>query len=290
MRDEIRIANDSRSFSLTSAQAAARLVGGSSMAELAAEGALAMVDLGQDEYFVGRLVVDEDLLPEELDSWVLRLRRPLSLPDGKLRIAGHCDSRGCWETELDKQREWIPRGYVTMRGFDLEPGDYRLDVYVLGAARIVPRLLRQALGMRPLRWWREQDPRPAMPPWLGCQAFEDWDLQDPEGEDLWRRLAEEINAGRVAIEAPAGAGVAYLFHLVKDGDTSDSHQPDEHGVLRTYPFRPRRGMPRRPMDGTLRQLSALPPRIDTPQVERDDCFDWKDYGVNAAPDDGHGAS
>lgn len=284
MRVELRITSDGRSIGIASAAAAARLFGGTPVGDLAAEGALVAVDLGQDSSFVGRVVVDEELLPEEEASWLLHLRRPLAVPDGKLLIAGHCDPRSCWQSEHDKQLAWVPRGYVSMRGLDIEPGSYRLDLWVMAAACIAPRLIREALGETPLRWWREQDPRPPMPLWLGCQAFEDWDSQDPDGEALWRRLADEINTGAVAIERPGGAGISYVLQLSRGGDLAGCAEPDDHGWLRTYPFRRRRGEPRRPRDGELRRLSCLPPRIDTPHVERDDVREWRHYGVSLEPE------
>ncbi len=207
MRRDVHVYNESTGFVITSEGLAADRraddvelgsPGSRAWSRAVQDGRLLPVELVQDDPFVVRVVVDEDLTEEEEEERVGRLEARLELPDGRLALTGG--------SELLEEGREAARGYTQV--LKVAPGSYRLtlDAHLPGVNG--EQLRRQALGRKREAvgaYFRRTRPKKRFPAWLQawCAASPG---DDPGHEEAW----SDVEVGERAM-------VAFVVHLTKLG-------------------------------------------------------------------------
>ena len=172
-RQDLRLDNEATGWVLTSAglngkpAKAFAKQGGRQWNEAVADGTLIPIELVQDDGFDVRVIVNDALSADEEAEWIDRLTWKLSIPDGRLVIAGGADYL-CGDRD--------ERDQVTV---DVVPGDYRVDVYthlysINGAACLAKAGVRES-GLK--RYYLQTRPDQPMPlrvqRWLDLETEHD---------------------------------------------------------------------------------------------------------------------
>lgn len=108
------------------------------------EGAFIPIELRQDDSFVVRVVVNDELTEAEVDEWVGKARFRIDVPNGELVIVGGRE----YITEISEWTEKHLCNYVRM--VNIPPGEYQLDLYSYVTSPNGLALMYQAEGIEDL--------------------------------------------------------------------------------------------------------------------------------------------
>jgi hypothetical protein len=186
MRQDLSVYNEATGFTIHSGS-----MNGNTREELdedlcqsVRDGLVIPIELVQDNSLVVRVLVNEDLTPEEDEEWVGKIVSKLQVPCGKLVVEGGFDP----DTEDDDE---------FTASMQIPPGDYRVEVYALfyginGDYCCGAEEIGEPLGT----WFRRTRPGVEVPDVLKA-IFGDEPELDPGHEDEWEETDGEMESDQV---------------------------------------------------------------------------------------------
>lgn len=138
------------------------------------EGIFLPFELVQDDSFIIRVVLDEELSPQEQEEWVASSAHKLRIPDGKLAIIGG-GVEYLWGEDMDEFSRFL----------EVPRGDYLAEVYTYFHGANGSYCLNEIDPNEPIgAYFRHTRPGQAFPLWLRNECAEDPDL-DPGHQSEW---------------------------------------------------------------------------------------------------------
>jgi hypothetical protein len=136
------------------------------------------MSLVQDDSLVVRVVVGDELKPQEEEEWIDRFEWKLAVPDGKLLLAA--------SREYIDDPDFEQHDADSLRVVRVQPGEYRVEVYTMLPGVNGPY---DKIGSEELPdYWRRTRGRARMPAWMDEDAEEEDDEDDAHLLDFLVRL------------------------------------------------------------------------------------------------------
>jgi hypothetical protein len=177
------------------------------------DGIFVPIELVQDDPILVRIVVDQELTPQEAEEWVGHFTSRLRVPDGVLTISG-----GTEYLEGDEMEDYTQH-------IAISPGKYQVDVYTylpwLNGEYCYKSASSEPLGT----YFRRTRPNDTFPTWLQSECFEDPSI-DPGHEEQW---PEDNDTEDDADDEPAYVMFLVHLHSVENWEEIPSVPLDENG-------------------------------------------------------------
>lgn len=195
MRLDLAIPNESDAFIFTSAALRGRGIspGDREWTEAIRRGEILPLAIESEDPANVRVVIDEPLSAAEQAEWVGVVRAGLSVPEGRLVLAGGV-------VYVLEKADWAEEH---ARVVSVPPGDYAATLYCYASAPNGRWCLDEARADEPLgAWFRRAHAGQEMPAWLHNLCLHDPSV-DPGHRAQWKRAQEKRG----------GAVVDFLLHL-----------------------------------------------------------------------------
>lgn len=177
------------------------------------------IELTGDAGINVRVILGDDLTPDELGEAAAHFAARLRVGDGKLALLGGREHLEGEDAEDAMELVKVPKG------------DYRADVYALFAGVNGPDLVhyRSAAGEPVGAWFRRTRPEVEPPRWL-ADHLRDHPDNDPGHADDWKRSAAALR-GEPYAERPEYLDFILRLTPWPDGSALDPLQLDENGCI-----------------------------------------------------------
>lgn len=202
-RHDLDIYNEAYAFSVTCQSALDQIMqSDDDMKGLFQKRLVIAQELVQDDEFNARVVVGDELLPDE-EGWLGRATGILHIPCGKLLVCAGFDLDTLYDFNRMGQNEYV-------HPLDVPPGTYLIDIYTyvngINGGFCLPDTVK--LGA----WFRSSYPDMPFPLWLASICEQD-PAQDPGHEDIWADMEQALEDGQLMLDTDATALIDFVLQL-----------------------------------------------------------------------------
>jgi hypothetical protein len=220
MRADVFLENDSHGMSLLSSSVVDRAIaaGLGNDAPFVEAHEVVLGLLVGDDSFIARVVVNEPLTNAEREEWIAHYRTWLSVPCGRLLVCGGFDPDvlGWW-------KEGKTKG---VRDIAVPAGKYLVDVYTYLHSMNGRVILSDVLEVKLGEWFRQDHAGRSFPAWVAGElaVFPEF---DPGHEAEWKKLADSVAKGTLAVEKAPLDWVSFVVHLQAFDPKATLDEPEE---------------------------------------------------------------
>jgi hypothetical protein len=202
-RHDLDIDNAAYAFSVTCQSALEQIMRSDDDMKGLFEKRLVMAqELVDDDAFSVRIVIDDELLPEE-EGWLGRVTGILHISCGKLLVCAGFDLDTLYDFNRTGQNEYV-------HPLDIPAGTYQVDIYTyvnsINGGFCLPDTVK--LGA----WFRTSYPDMPFPLWLAAICEQD-PTQDPGHEEIWTDMEQALEDGQLTLDMDPTALIDFVIQL-----------------------------------------------------------------------------